>query len=70
MAHLAPTSVPVAISLNLTALNVGVAIAAVVGGAIVDTWGANALGFAAVPIAVGALVLALVTPGRAAQAVA
>jgi predicted MFS family arabinose efflux permease len=70
MAHLAPTSVPVAISLNLTALNVGVAIAAVVGGAIVDSWGANALGFAAVPIAVGALVLALVTPARAEETAA
>jgi len=65
MAHLAPTSVPVVMSLNLTALNVGVAISAVVGGAIVDAWGANALGFAAVPIAVVALALALVTPARA-----
>jgi predicted MFS family arabinose efflux permease len=70
MAHLAPTSVPVAISLNLTALNVGVAIAAVVGGAIVDSWGANALGFAAVPIAVGALFLALVKPARAEETAA
>ena len=70
MAHLAPTSVPVVMSLNLTALNVGVAIAAVVGGAIVDAWGANALGFAAVPIAVIALALALVTPARAEEAVA
>jgi predicted MFS family arabinose efflux permease len=65
MAHLAPTSVPVAISLNLTALNVGVAIAAAVGGAMVDGWGANALGLVSVPIAVAALVLALVTPERA-----
>jgi len=70
MAHLAPTSVPVVMSLNLTALNVGVAIAAVVGGVIVDAWGANALGFAAVPIAVVALALALVTPARAEEAVA
>jgi predicted MFS family arabinose efflux permease len=67
MAHLAPTSVPVAISLNLTALNVGVAVAAVAGGAIVDGWGANALGWVAVPIAVAALGLALLTPTRAAD---
>jgi predicted MFS family arabinose efflux permease len=70
MAHLAPTSVPVAISLNLTALNVGVAIAAAVGGVIVDAWGANALGFAGVPIAVGALLLVLATPRRVAEAAA
>ena len=65
MAHLAPTSVPVAISLNLTALNVGVAIAAMVGGAVVDAWGANAFGFVSVPVALGALGLALATPARA-----
>jgi predicted MFS family arabinose efflux permease len=67
MAHLAPNSVPVAISLNLTAFNVGVAIAAGVGGAIVDGWGAPALALVGVPIAVVALGLALVTPTRPAD---
>jgi predicted MFS family arabinose efflux permease len=67
MAHLAPSSVPVAISLDLTALNIGVAIAAAVGGAIVDGWGANVLGLACVPLAVAALVAGLMTPTRAAD---
>lgn len=65
MAHLAPNSVPVAISLNLTAFNVGVAIAAGVGGAVVDGWGAHALAYVGVPIAVVALGLAILTPTRA-----
>ena len=65
MAHLAPNSVPVAISLNLTAFNVGVAIAAGLGGAVVDGWGAHALAYVGVPIAVAALGLAIVTPTRA-----
>jgi predicted MFS family arabinose efflux permease len=64
MAHLAPSSVPVAISLDLTALNIGVAIAAAVGGLIVDSWGANTLWMASVPFAAGALVLGLLTPTR------
>jgi predicted MFS family arabinose efflux permease len=67
MAHLAPSSVPVAISLDLTALNIGVAIAAAVGGAIVDGWGANVLGLACVPLAVAALVVGLMTPTRTAD---
>jgi hypothetical protein len=37
---------------------------------IVDAWGANALGFAGVPIAVGALLLVLATPRRVAEAAA
>jgi predicted MFS family arabinose efflux permease len=65
MAHLAPNSVPVAISLNLTAFNVGVAIAAGLGGAVVDGWGAHGLAYVGVPIAVAALGLAIVTPTRA-----
>ncbi|MBL8596629.1 MAG: MFS transporter [Devosia sp.] len=66
MAHLAPNSVPVAISLNLTAFNMGVAIAAGVGGAIVDGWGADALAYASVPLALVALGLAIATPTRTA----
>ena len=65
MAHLAPNSVPVAISLNLTAFNVGVAIAAGLGGTVVDGWGAHALAYVGVPIAVVALGLAILTPTRA-----
>ena len=65
MAHLAPNSVPVAISLNLTAFNVGVAIAAGLGGAVVDGWGAHGLAYVGVPVAVAALGLAIVTPTRA-----
>lgn len=65
MAHLAPSSVPVAISFDLTALNLGVAVAAVVGGAIVDGWGPNLVGVACVPVAVAALVVGLLTPTRA-----
>jgi predicted MFS family arabinose efflux permease len=67
MAHLAPSSVPVAISLDLTALNIGVAIAAAVGGLIVDSWGANTLWMASLPFAAGALVLGLLTPTRSVE---
>ena len=57
MAHLAPTSVPVAISLDMAALNIGMAIAAATGGVIVDKWGANALPYAGAPVAVLALIV-------------
>ena len=67
IAHLAPSSVPVAISLDLTALNIGIAIAAGIGGVIVDHYGAWALSFAGVPIALAGLVVWLRIPdgGRA-----
>lgn len=66
MAHLAPSSVPVAISLDLTALNIGTAFAAFAGGAIVDRIGAHALPLAGAPLVLAALaVWLLVTRGRA-----
>ena len=57
MAHLAPTSVPLAISLDMSALNVGVAIAGVAGGLVVDHWGAGILPILGVPIALVAIVI-------------
>lgn len=50
MAHLAPSSVPVAITLNMAAFNIGMAIAAVAGGFLVDTWGVNVLPYAGAPV--------------------
>jgi predicted MFS family arabinose efflux permease len=57
MAHLAPSSVPVAISLDMAALNIGMALAAAAGGIVVDRWGANALAYAGAPFAILALVV-------------
>jgi predicted MFS family arabinose efflux permease len=57
MAHLAPSSVPVAISLDMAALNIGMALAALLGGIVVDNWGAVALPYAGAPFAVLALVV-------------
>jgi predicted MFS family arabinose efflux permease len=57
MAHLAPSSVPVAISLDMAALNIGMAIAAAAGGLVVDNWGAVALPYSGAPFAVLALVV-------------
>ncbi len=62
MARLAPNSVPVAISLDLTAMNVGIAIAAGFGGLLVDAWGINALCLAAIPVAVAGVALWLIVP--------
>lgn len=64
MAHLAPSSVPVAISLNLTALNLGVAIAAAVGGIVLDRWGANMLSIVAIPFGIAGVAVWLMIPGR------
>jgi predicted MFS family arabinose efflux permease len=65
MAHLAPSSVPVVISLNMSAMNLGMALAAAAGGLVVDHWGANALPLAGVPVVVAALALWLATANRA-----
>ncbi len=62
MAHLAPSSVPVAISLNMAALNIGMAGAAAAGGAVVDHWGAGMLPYAGAPLAGLALAVWLVVP--------
>ena len=55
IAHLAPSSVPVAISLNMAAFNVGMAIAAAVGGIVVDSFGGGALPVAALPPVLAAI---------------
>jgi MFS transporter, DHA1 family, inner membrane transport protein len=65
MAHLAPRSVTVAISLDMAALNIGMATAAGVGGIIVDHWGANALPYVGLPIGIAALVAWLQSPKAA-----
>jgi predicted MFS family arabinose efflux permease len=65
MAHLAPSSVPVAISINMSAFNIGMAVAAGAGGLIVDTWGAGALPLAGAPVVALSIVIWLVMPIRA-----
>jgi predicted MFS family arabinose efflux permease len=62
MAHLVPTSVPVAISLNMSSFNVAMAIAAGAGGLIVDAFGASMLGVAGIPLVLGALALWVKSP--------
>jgi len=57
IAHLAPSSVQVAISLDMAALNIGMAVAAAAGGIVVDNWGAVALPYAGAPFAVLALIV-------------
>lgn len=50
MAQIAPGAVPVAISLNMSAFQIGMAIAAAVGGILVDVWGAVALSLIGAPL--------------------
>ena len=50
MAHLVPTAVPVAISLHASTFQVAMAIAALMGGFIVDYWGALLLPGTAIPL--------------------
>ena len=64
LAHLAPSSVPVAISLNMSGFNIAMAIAAAAGGVIVDGWGASVLALAGVPLIVGALAIWVFLPRR------
>jgi predicted MFS family arabinose efflux permease len=52
VAHIVPDAVPVAISLNMSAFMIGMAVAAAVGGIVVDSFGAIAL-----PLIGGPLVL-------------
>ena len=57
MAHLAPTAVPVAISLNMSTSQIGMAIAAAAGGVVVDVWGTELLPILGAPLmALGVLV--------------
>lgn len=55
MAHLAPTAVPVAISLNMSTFSIGMAVAAAVGGIVVDLWGALLLPLIGAPLVVASL---------------
>lgn len=55
MAHLAPTAVPVAISLNMSTFSIGMAVAAAVGGIVVDLWGALMLPLIGAPLVIASL---------------
>jgi predicted MFS family arabinose efflux permease len=57
MAHLAPTAVPVAISLNMSTFSIGMAVAAAVGGIVVDLWGAMMLPLIGAPLVVASLLI-------------
>ena len=57
MAHLAPTAVPVAISLNMSTFSIGMAVAAAVGGIVVDGWGALTLPLVGAPLVALALLV-------------
>ena len=57
MAQLAPNAVPIAISLNMAAISIGQAVAAAVGGILVDTWGGTALPLAGMPMVILALIV-------------
>lgn len=65
MAQIAPGAVPVAISLNMSAFMIGMAVAAAVGGVVVDSWGAIALPMIGAPlVAVSLLVWRMVPEGE------
>lgn len=57
MAQIAPSAVPVAISLNMSSFMVGMAVAAALGGVIVDGLGAMALPLFGAPLIGGALLI-------------
>lgn len=57
MAQLAPTAVPVAISLNMSTFSIGMAVAAAVGGFVVDTFGAMLLPWIGIPLVIGSLLI-------------
>ncbi|WP_423067239.1 MFS transporter [Devosia sp. CN2-171] len=57
MAQIAPGAVPVAISLNMSAFMIGMAVAAAVGGVVVDSWGAIALPMIGAPLVAVALLV-------------
>jgi predicted MFS family arabinose efflux permease len=50
MAQIAPGAVPVAISLNMSAFMIGMAVAAAMGGIVLDSWGAIALPLIGAPL--------------------
>lgn len=57
MAHIAPGAVPVAISLNMSAFMIGMAVAAALGGIVLDSWGATALPLIGAPLVALALLV-------------
>ncbi len=57
VAQIAPGVVPVAISLNMSAFMIGMAVAAALGGIVVDHWGAMALPLIGVPLVVASLLV-------------
>ncbi len=57
MAQIAPSAVPVAISLNMSAFQIGMAIAAAMGGAVLDGLGAMALPLIGAPLVALALLI-------------
>lgn len=57
MAQIAPGAVPVAISLNMSAFMIGMAVAAALGGIVLDTWGAIALPLIGIPLVAMALIV-------------
>lgn len=61
---LAPSAAPLAVSLNSTAINLGVAVAAVLGGVALTRFGTEFIGIAAVPFVLAALGLALLAMRR------
>lgn len=65
LSSLVPGSPVLALSLNLTAMNIGVALAARLGGAILDQAGVFWLAVASIPVALAALlVVSVVSPAR------
>ena len=50
MAQIAPSAVPVAISLNMSAFQIGMAIAAAIGGVLLDSLGAMTLPLLGAPL--------------------
>ncbi|WP_055045352.1 MFS transporter [Devosia sp. A16] len=57
MAQIAPGAVPVAISLNMSAFMIGMAVAAALGGIVLDSWGATALPLIGAPLVALALLV-------------
>ena len=51
------TAVPVAISLNMSTFSIGMAVAAAVGGIVVDTWGALMLPLVGAPLVLVAMLV-------------
>lgn len=62
VADFAPSSAPLIIALNMTALNIGVALSAVIGGAAVDGAGAGSVPLISIPFAVAALAVVMAQP--------